>query len=382
MVDRLPQAVAAFLLCFLSAEELAAAAMVSSRLLELTELTAALILERLRRRMISPKLLTGARAPSLTLLNQLCRPLILIIGGKNQLDVGPVVQHNHHSLDLRTLRCLTLSNLVPSRQEFHVEWLAGYVYLLSNADENEEGVGDIVRVERFNPLLNEWEVAQPLPIKLKCAASAVLGGQLWVVGGFDMESRERSLDIHVLLDNPDGTKCWKVSEVKLNRARSKHACIVYKDELYVAGGYNGDHYYDNVEILNPITCQWREGPSMLRVRRLFSLLIVEGAICAVGGDLGPSTIERLDPATNTWSLLTAVRDGRKFGCAAAFGPRIYVFGGRDHSGKPLRTWDSFDVSTGVWASEEFPDDGRRSLPRDHLFRGRSITVPPVSLTWT
>ena len=381
MFDCLPQTVAAFLLSFLSAEELATAR-VSVRLLELIELTAALILDRLRRNVICPQLLARVHMPSLSLLRRLCHPRVLIVGGKQQLDVGPVLEHNHHSLDIKTFRCSPLADLLPSRQEFHIEWLAGYVYLLSNADENDEGVGDIVRVERFNPLLNEWDIAQPLPIKLKCAASAVVQGQLWVVGGFDMDSRERSLNIHMLLDNPDGTHCWKVSEVRLNRARSKHACIVFKDELYVAGGYNGDHYYDNVEIFNPVTSQWREGPSMRRVRRLFSLLVVEGSVCAVGGDLGPSTIERLDPTTSSWSLLTAVRDGRKFGCAAAFGSVIYVFGGRDYSGKPLRTWDSYDISTGVWASEEGSGDGVRSLPREHLFRGRSITMPPASLAWT
>lgn len=383
MVDRLPQAVAVFLLSFLSSEELAIAAYVSSRLLELAECTATFILDRLRQGEISPRLLAGDPRPSLGLLRRLTRPRVLVMGGRSQLDVGPPLKSNHHAFDPSTLRWSSLSSLIPSRQEFHLEWQQGFVCLVSNADENEEGVEDIVRVERFNPLSDRWELTQPLPLKLRCAASAVLQDEVWVVGGFDMESRERSLDIHILRET-DGAWCWRTSEVRLTRSRSKHACIALKDELYVAGGYNGDYYYDTVDVLDTRTQRWREGPSMQHARRLFTLVVVEGALCAVGGDLGPSTIERLDPVSNTWSLLTSVRDGRKFGSATAFGSKIFVFGGRGHSGKPLRTWDAYDVVRGVWASEESSgsDEICRSLPREHLFRGRCITIPPTNISWT
>jgi hypothetical protein len=125
---------------------------------------------------------------------------------------------------------------------------------------------------------------------------------------------------------------------------------------------------------------------MVKVRRLFSLVVVEEALFAVGGDLGAHTIERLDLIANAWVLVTPVKDGRKFGSVAAHDGKIFLFGGRDHSGKPLQTWDAFDVRQLVWesdpqdhASTRARDD--RAMPREHFFCGQAIVVPATDLRW-
>ena len=76
--------------------------------------------------------------------------------------------------------------------------------------------------------------------------------------------------------------------------RCGHACSLFKEEIWVAGGGTDGDYLDVVEILNLETETWRAGPSMVKPRSWLTLETVENTLLLVGGDGGgPSTLERL-----------------------------------------------------------------------------------------
>ena len=72
------------------------------------------------------------------------------------------------------------------------------------------------------------------------------------------------------------------------------ACTIYQDEVWVAGGYNGD-YLDKVEILSLTTETWRTGPSMVKPRYGLTMEAVENTVAVFGGwgGGGDSTMEKL-----------------------------------------------------------------------------------------
>lgn len=315
------------------------------------------------------------------LLFDMTKRRFIITGGKRQVEFGGSIICNNHSMNMSSNAFLPLQNLVPPRQDFHLEWLSGNLFLISNSDVTDSGEDDIVRIEKYNYVTNVWQDLTPLNCKLKCATTAVINNQIWILGGFNMDIRERSSDIHILRCHDDSTVTWGLSPIRLSKSRSKHAAVVYKEELYIAGGYNGDFYYDSVEIFNFASGQWREGPAMTKVRRLFHMVVADGAIYAVGGDVGrTNSIERLDFASNSWSLMVDVKDCRKFGCVTAFESKIFLFGGRDNLGKALDSWDSFDVLTEKWHSDD-ASSAERALPREHLFNGQAILIPSSVVTW-
>jgi hypothetical protein len=219
---------------YLNPVELAAVSMVSWEMRDLSEDAAETSVGLLLRRSFSQDFLANwTRDRSWKrLLFDLTTRSVVITGGKNQIDVGPALRRNNHSFDLTKYHFKPLTNLMPPRQEFHLEWLSGYIYLISNSDETEDGSDDIVRIERFNVITNEWVDLEPLKYKLKCAATAVINNQIWVIGGFNMEIRERSPHIYVLTESSDGTMKWITSDVKLLTSRSKHDCLVYRGTVH------------------------------------------------------------------------------------------------------------------------------------------------------
>ena len=75
--------------------------------------------------------------------------------------------------------------------------------------------------------------------------------------------------------------------------RTDLACTIYQDEVWVAGGFNGEDL-NLVEILNLETETWRKGPSMAKHRYRFTMEAIANTLMVFGGyGGGKSTMEKL-----------------------------------------------------------------------------------------
>ncbi|MEZ0228097.1 MAG: Kelch repeat-containing protein, partial [Planctomycetota bacterium] len=150
-----------------------------------------------------------------------------------------------------------------------------------------------------------------------------------------------------------------ISVGSLNTARTDLAAVLGPDNvIYALGGRGTDGVpLSSVERFDPATNSWSTAPSMPSARYGFgAVALTDGRILVIGGwDANGdviSSIDAYDTATGAWSGPIANLPVAVGGCAAAVGAdgRVYVFGGRNASGSVTNLVQIYDPTTGSWSS--------------------------------
>ncbi|KAK9502604.1 hypothetical protein O3M35_011343 [Rhynocoris fuscipes] len=127
------------------------------------------------------------------------------------------------------------------------------------------------------------------------------------------------------------TKVWK-SLACLPFAISKHGLVASgKNILYLAGGEFPDGGPSRcVWRYDTVLDYWQEMEAMLVPRSELGMAILDGYVYAVGGWEGSfrlDSVERYDPATNTWTLVTPMKTALTSAAVVAADGMLYVTGG-------------------------------------------------------
>src|SRR5260370_27202584 len=86
--------------------------------------------------------------------------------------------------------------------------------------------------------------------------------------------------------------------------------------------------------------------------------VINGAIYVAGGIIGSVTTDQVakyDPATDTWTVLAPMPQGRNHTAAATDGTLFYVFGGRTGPNAVANGFDTmqvYDPTADAWTSTE------------------------------
>lgn len=181
------------------------------------------------------------------------------------------------------------------RAEFVVESVDDRVYVIGGRVPETPGATsftthvDSDSTEVFDPATGRWSAAAPAPTARNSAASAVLDGRIYVIGG-----REFSLA-------DDG------SAVQENLA--------------------------TVEVYDPVSDTWAETAPLPEPRGGLAAAVHDGAIYVFGGEQhGPEPevyddVWRYDPAADSWTAVDDLPTPRHGLGAATVGDVIYTFGG-------------------------------------------------------
>ncbi|EAU38786.1 predicted protein [Aspergillus terreus NIH2624] len=167
--------------------------------------------------------------------------------------------------------------------------------------------------------------------------------------------------------------------------RQEHAAALVGDEIFVLGGilpWDGKEYATTniVQKYNMITGTWTETAPMPAALNHANVAVVDGKIYYLGGleavdetywnATGKSAV--YDPATDEWTVLPSMPEGREIGSAATVvvDDTIYLPGGLaytnityDQEGTVSR-FSSYNVRTQEWTT--LPD---LPAPRDHAGKG-------------
>ena len=110
--------------------------------------------------------------------------------------------------------------------------------------------------------------------------------------------------------------------------------------------------------------------------------MINGEIYVAGGIVSGSTVidaAKYNPATNTWTLLAPMPQGRNHAASATDGQKWYVFGGRgpgsgdgNFVANGFDTVQIYDPSTDTWTSSLDPGSTLAPLPQARGGMGKAV----------
>ena len=211
----------------------------------------------------------------------------------------------------------TLTPMPSKRQELATAVLNGEIYVIGGYDTNGNSADT---VEVYHPQTDTWRSAASLPIATNHNAAAVAAGTLYAFGGTSNR---------VFAYDPQRNAWNEVAPMHYQHGNSA-AIGVIGDKIYVAGGTGAGMQQNEVEVYDPVSNTWTVLPSMHVPRNHTAGGVIDGKFYVVGGrdnPGAPSALERYDPNTSTWTQLAPMPTGRSGLAAAGFGGRLYAFGG-------------------------------------------------------
>ena len=216
-----------------------------------------------------------------------------------------------------------------------------------------------------------WQSMAPLPVPREGLGAGVINGVLYAVGGDS--SWEAGSSLPTLDAYDPGTNSWS-ARTAMPAVRADLAVAVAGSRLYAIGGrVTSDS--KTVDVYDPGTDSWSAAAPMPTARGGLAAATVNGMIYAVGGRVaapdpvlasivgGPftilprslpgtvaiNTVERYDPATDSWSTVAPMPTARAHLAAGVINGILYAVGGQD-GGTEIGALEAYDPATGAWTA--------------------------------
>ena len=229
------------------------------------------------------------------------------------------------------------------------------------------------------PDLNKglWVSGPNLPSSRQDAAAAVLGGRIYLVGGFGPHDRQMDttlvlepLPAQLYLPNAplpvivgSGQSAGPTPNPRLGEWVSAAPIPVAVDHaaaaelggfLYVVGGRQGRRVSGGLWRYDPVSDVWTALAAMPIRRYQPTAQAVNGKLFVIGGQTtgfrDELAVEVYDPDLDQWTLLKReLPIEREQAASAVIGGKIALVGGHDHDQVTLPDCDLYDPATDTWA---------------------------------
>ena len=219
----------------------------------------------------------------------------------------------------------------------------------------ECAMGVVVGVKTGPPKVvgEVWTTLQSMTNPTKDLGTASIDGILYAVGG---RGQGGGNTIYTLEAFDPSTNQWTARQ-SMTQDRGEFSAAVIDGILYAVGGYYS-HGWPNSGVLNslegynPATNQWTTLAHMSQGRYRHGVAAVDGILYAVGGNGELASLEGYNPATNQWTTLASMSQGRERLAAAAVDGILYAVGGSRYQGSsyPLSTVEAYDPATNQWTT--------------------------------
>ena len=190
-------------------------------------------------------------------------------------------------------------------------------------------VGNTTNVGTINLSVVDWVERKPAPFARFGAASVVLNGKVYLIGGRPtLTSTTNSLDVY-----DPYTETWSTKS-PMSVSRTGATASIVNGKIYVIGGLSGSRL-NVVEEYDPITDSWVTKTPMPTARYSTASAVYNGKIYVFAGRLSGSgsftgVIEVYDPVQDAWIVKNAAFSvARSNFTATVVNESIYLIGGYD-----------------------------------------------------
>jgi N-acetylneuraminic acid mutarotase len=192
--------------------------------------------------------------------------------------------------------------------------LDGKLYVLGGWSTNSGETWDAVQI--YDPAADKWSAGPKLPVGVNHAGAAAVGGKLYVVGGFLGPFRQREPTANVWAFDPPTGK-WE-ARAPLPAPRGALVVGAIGDKIYAAGGER---------------------------RRPFGQAVPQGAAIPYEP---VADFAVYDAKTDTWQILPPMKVARDHAMGGVIDGTLLVVGGRDRPRYDLAAVEIFDPASGRW----------------------------------
>ncbi|UJH67036.1 PKD domain-containing protein [Allomuricauda sp. SCSIO 65647] len=212
------------------------------------------------------------------------------------------------------------------------------IWLIGGFVGDHPGVAtDAVHI--YNSITDSWSTGPSLPMPIGSGAASYNNGKIHFFGGL-LPDRQTDVGNHYVLDLNNIGAGW-ANAAPMPNPRNHHGAASVNGIVYAIGGQFGHdsspQYQNLVHAYDPNTDTWTSRASMNQNRSHIepSTTVHDGKIIIVGGRGGPTTffdeVSQYDPATNTWTELCALPEKNVAPVAHSFGDRLIVSSGSVNS---------------------------------------------------
>ncbi|HEX7777147.1 MAG TPA: kelch repeat-containing protein [Parvibaculum sp.] len=217
-------------------------------------------------------------------------------------------------------------------EQFGIAQSGGKIYVAGGYSQasGRDGSKDDVESNAlwiFDPTVGVWISGPSMPSPRVGLSLVALDGNLYALGGRGAQAgRVFVFDTHAGV--------WSIAKAAMPAPRNDAAVAVVGHEIYVIGGYDG-HPLSRVDVLDADKDVWRVGPALPEPRAGHSAAVLNGHIHVIGGESisPPRTYADhfvLDGAS--WSRAAPMPTPRHAAVASAAKDKLFVVGGSAGAG--------------------------------------------------
>ncbi len=224
----------------------------------------------------------------------------------------------------------------------------GLVYVIAGNTAGAGKEGRMAEVWQYDPSADRWKSLPSLSLERDSAGAAAVDGSIYVVGGHHEEPDKGRTLSRVDRYNPEAAGQWE-EVASMRRPRCDLGVVAVGGKLYAIGGLRFERKpkeEDNVhevggwvEVYDPHTDAWKDGPSMPTARYDFATAVTGSRIYCIGGRLKngalTNAVEYYDVEEAKWCTDRPLPIAAAALRATIIGRDMYVVGGIGEDGEWL-----------------------------------------------
>jgi N-acetylneuraminic acid mutarotase len=216
----------------------------------------------------------------------------------------------------------------------------------------------VAALESYNPTTDSWTILSPMPTARSDLSAATVNNIIYFIGGSSCAGTVGTVEAY----NPSA-KQWTNPQAPLQSMtvpRSDTGSAVVNNKVYVFGGNDANGVPQPVlEVYDPAQDQWTRLTDMPSARSMLAGAAFGGKIYAFGGFDGANPtgdVDAYDPGSDSWTPLASMPTPRFASGAGVVNNTIHIFGGAavpaggatiSHE---VATDEVYDPATNTWST--------------------------------